>query len=181
MSAGEGHNSNKNIVTIADRLSLSMANMDMAFKAKPTYNIEKTYETSVKKMHNEVAFLDTGGRVNRIRSALTLPKWRSTIMEDALSRIWSAAKHPLQIEGLIMLQIRLGDFCTWVWIGIARQLAANVLLATAFKAVARSMLLEPLQFWPGFWLARILTACECYGTTFFLTEKCCWWSRLWTS
>lgn len=101
----------------------------MVAMAKLTYKI--WYDKSVKEFHTVVALFYTAASVTLISSALIPPKWRNS-MKQSLTRLRTATKQQLQIEGIVLLHLRLGDLYTWVWFSIESELIVNMVLVTAF-------------------------------------------------
>lgn len=117
--------------------------------AKPTYKIGVTYSKCIKTMGTLVAVLSTGAGFNLIHSAFVPPEWTKSFKKESLSRLWTATKHPHQIEGFIKLNQHLRDVSTWVLFGVAPQLADSMLLVTAFiDCFIHSILLPERKFVP---------------------------------
>lgn len=81
--------------------------------AGPTYMVGfNNCSQSVKSIHIGVALLDTEAVFNLMYSSLIPFGWRDRAKEEALPKLRTAKKQPLQIEGLTLLHLHPGDLCT---------------------------------------------------------------------
>lgn len=83
-------------------------------------------------MHTKVALFNTEAEVNLIHSAYIPPGRINSVKKDAQPRLRKATKEPLQVDGVTVLQLRLGDLCRRPWFTIAPKLSGNVLIGTAY-------------------------------------------------
>lgn len=104
----------KDTVNLAEPLSFSMLDTDVAFMARPTYHKSNAYEKSAKVMHTAVAFFDIGAGASLIQSALIMAVWKNGVSKESIPRLRTATTQPPQIERLILIRLRVGDLCTRV-------------------------------------------------------------------
>lgn len=76
--------------------------------------------------------LDAGAGVNFIRSSTIPTSWAYHINRDGLLTLHTAPKQPSSPNRVILINLRIAIFISRVWLGAAPQLAAHVILGTAF-------------------------------------------------
>lgn len=100
--------------------------------AKSTCGLNVTYAITANTMHISVSVLDTGAGVNLTHASLIFSTWQNRIRCNSLSKSRNAKRQPLQLDGKIILHLRLRHLQTSVWFSNAPQLAVDTLLDTAF-------------------------------------------------
>lgn len=79
-------------------------------------------------MHTKTCLLYTGTVVNLINFSMLHPSWRDRIKHDDMPKLRKSTKQPMQLDRLISLHFRIGDFSTRMAFGIAK----HILLGTLF-------------------------------------------------
>lgn len=86
-STEEERDGSANTEKLGERQSFLTVDTDVAYLARPDYNVGVTHGIYVKAMHTIVALLDTGAGVNFIDTALIPPEWRDSVRTVSLPRI----------------------------------------------------------------------------------------------
>lgn len=77
-------------------------------------------------------FLDTGAGPNLMGSWFIPPSWRIRIKHVAELRLSAATSQPLNVTGVILLNLHMGGIRVRTLFGVLRKVAVPVLLDTSF-------------------------------------------------
>lgn len=105
---------------------------DVYFTTRTTHYHQASYGITATVMRAAHCLSDRKASVIFIQSLLIATNWRYHITRDGLPTLRIATKKPLRLDGLILLNIHIGDLNTCVWFAIAPQLAVDILLGIAF-------------------------------------------------
>lgn len=97
-----------------------------------TYEVPLTNGNKVKTIGGAISLLDMGAWVNLVHPSLISTCSNHRIKRHDFLRLRIATRKPIQLNGWILLYLCLGDKCTLLWFGIARFLAVDIFLGTAF-------------------------------------------------
>lgn len=103
---------------MSEPLQINKKEAEAAFTMKPTYEVLLMYEITVKPMCIAVNLLDIGADSNLMHPSIISNYWNYRIMCHDHPRMRTATEGTLQVDGLILPHLRLGDLCTPVWFDI---------------------------------------------------------------
>lgn len=76
--------------------------------------------------------LDTRSGLSFVNKTLTPQPWKHRIQQGSLTKLRTATKQLVQVEGRILFYVRFESIHTKVWFGIVPSLAVEMLLDTSF-------------------------------------------------
>lgn len=99
-------------------------------------------------MHTATRFRDTGTGVNIISFSMIPTEWWNWTIRKKLPTLHTATKEPLQLNGLIPLELLHTNLNTQFWFGIATNLAVDVLLGTILWTLLNEVYFPPKKVGP---------------------------------
>lgn len=120
------------IVSIAEPLDFPLKNTDFLFTASPNYRLRASYRLTTSMMHNARCLLNTGGGVSSIHSALIASTDFGCIERGKFPTLCTASKQPLFLNGLLQIDLHLGNHHSRILFGIAPLHAVDIVLCREF-------------------------------------------------
>lgn len=104
----------------------------IAFWRNPTYKLHIFTGIHSHILTSTECLVDSGARHNLNNAYIVYKKWTSFVKYTSLLRLQTAVEKPTQLHETILLQPRLDDLITQVWLGIVYNIAFNFILGTSF-------------------------------------------------
>lgn len=105
----------------------------VALTANPPYKFWIVYGPATIVVHVAIHLLNRGAKVNLTSSTMVPNERKIRMNKKRLSTFLKATQQPFRLYGLIIINIRLSESSTEVWLEIAPNVTVDILLDKSFK------------------------------------------------